>query len=579
MSEKQTAISRTGDTVTAIVLLVLVTSMLGVPSRASAQPVQYVVWGWGANGGRPNGGAPQPQVISGLQSVTAVAGGDNYALFLQSDGTVWGLGANQNGKLGDGSETERSTLVQVAGLTGVIAVAAGQSASMALKADGTVWAWGFGALGDGRDQARHLVPVQVQNLTGVTAISAGHGDLFLALKNDGTVWMWNIGLVMFDLPSRIAIVKQQGPTPVVPIPMQVPELTNVKAISAGAGFGIALKQDGTVWTWGSNVHGQLGVDNRNTQDAPHPIQVPGVSGATAVSAGRGFSVALISDGTVWAWGLNSSGQLGDGTVINANSNRPSAQPVSGLSNVTSIAAGGDHSLALKSDGTVLAWGYGGFGEMGVFSNNFLAYRPFAAQVAGLPGGVTSIWAGSAAAQSFAIAPLEAGQPAVPVPEQPAVPAPASSGTTTGTAPAEAPVPDGSPAPDMLNDQMRADILAAVDRANAAWAYATGTLDTSALAADVAGDLLSVDLANVAALRTRGQTSKSVNTAFAVDDVTLDAPGHAVVHTTETWYEDSYNAANNRFIVRSKPKTYSETYVVEYVNGGWIATRNDLVEVN
>lgn len=121
-------------------------------------------------------------------------------------------------------------------------------------------------------------------------------------------------------------------------------------LDAGALHSVALRSDGTVWTWGNNSAGQLG--NRSTESSATPVAVWGLSGIVAVSAGSGHTMALKGDGTVWTWGMNSSGQLGDGTQLT------SASPVqvAGLYGVTAIGAGQFHSLAVKADGTLWAWG-------------------------------------------------------------------------------------------------------------------------------------------------------------------------------------------------------------------------------
>jgi hypothetical protein len=129
--------------------------------------------------------------------------------------------------------------------------------------------------------------------------------------------------------------------------------------------------------------------------------------------------------------------------------------------------------------------------------------------------------------------------------------------------------------DTLTDSQRADILSAVDRANAAWVKASATLDSSALSGGVAGQELTNDLAELDKLRRQGQTRKNINTAFAVTNVTLDAPGHAIVRTHETWYAETYDATSGRLLQRTPPAMYDETYTVEYLSGSWIVTKNDI----
>jgi hypothetical protein len=131
------------------------------------------------------------------------------------------------------------------------------------------------------------------------------------------------------------------------------------------------------------------------------------------------------------------------------------------------------------------------------------------------------------------------------------------------------------APDALTDGLRAEILAAVDRANAAWASANQSLDTSVLNSSVAGQALRDDMAEVDQLRRQGHFTRNSNTSFVVIDVSLDAPGHATVRTRESWSDETYDRASGRLLQRAPVATYDETYVVEYLSGGWIVTSNDL----
>jgi alpha-tubulin suppressor-like RCC1 family protein len=167
-------------------------------------------------------------------------------------------------------------------------------------------------------------------------------------------------------------------------PVGTRNLNNVTALAAGTYFSVALKSDGTVWAWGDNSERSLG-DGTKT-DSIIPVQVSGLTDVTAIASGYIHSLALKSDGTVWAWGYNGYGQLGNGTT--GISNVP--VQVSGLTGVTAIAAGGHHSLALKSTGAVMAWGYNGYGQLGTNSTNS-SNVPVAVPL--LPSGVTAIAAG------------------------------------------------------------------------------------------------------------------------------------------------------------------------------------------
>jgi len=298
------------------------------------------------------------EIIGAAGVSPAISAGGQYSLALKSDGTVWAWGYNVNGELGDGTTTDRNTPVQVHGpgnvgfLTGVTAISAGSNHSLALKSDGTVWAWGWngeGELGNG-STANSSTPVQVNGLTGVTAISAGSYHS-LALKGDGTVWAWG-----HNNEGQLGI----GSTTDSSTPVQISSLTGVTAISAGHLHSLALKGDGTVSAWGYNGYGQIGdgTDGSGTNKVT-PVDV--FSGAKAISAGGYHSLALKNDGTVSAWGHNGNGQLGDGTYSNTNT---PADTASSLTGVTAISAGDNHSVALKGDGTVWAWGGNAEGQLG-----------------------------------------------------------------------------------------------------------------------------------------------------------------------------------------------------------------------
>ncbi len=349
-------------------------------------------WGWNPYGQLGDGtvatsypfGKSLPLRISGLSGV-AVAGGLSHSLVLKSDGTVWAWGYNYDGELGDGTFTTSSPYgkplpVQASGLSGVDAVAAGAWHSLALKSDGTVWAWGgnySGQLGDGTLTKRSL-PLQVGGLNGVVAVAAG-GNHSLALKSDGTVWAWG-GNYSGQLGDGAFINRSR--------PVQISGLDEVVALAGGGHHSMALKSDGTVWAWGDNAYGQLGDGTFGKRSSP--TQISGLNGVVAVAGGMQYSLALKSDGTVWAWGYNIEGQMGDGTVtISAPYGKPLPVQVKGLKGVVALAAGGWHILALKSDGTVWAWGYGGDGELGdgTYTTSPPYGKPIPVQVSGLNEGV------------------------------------------------------------------------------------------------------------------------------------------------------------------------------------------------
>ena len=352
----------------------------------------YVVLGWGENasgqlgdGNTTNSDVPVP--VGGLKFVTSVAAGARHSLALLSNGTVMAWGENATGQLGDGRTASSDVPVAVEGLTGVEAIAAGNDHSLALLSDGTVMAWGdneYGQLGDGTTENSE-VPVAVKGLTGVTAIAAG-GEHSLALLSDGKVMAWGENEY-----GQLG----DGNTNDSNAPVAVKGLTGVTAIAAGGQHSLALLSDGTVMAWGDNEYGQLG--HSATEEEEHeeqegqmsdvPVTVEALTGVKAIAAGGDDSLALLNDDTVMAWGEDTYGELGDGSITRSHE-VPVA--VSGLSGVAAISAGSEHSMALLSSGKVMAWGENKHGELGNGSSGEPSDVPVAvsdlSEVAGIAAG-------------------------------------------------------------------------------------------------------------------------------------------------------------------------------------------------
>jgi hypothetical protein len=226
----------------------------------------------------------------------------------------------------------------------VVGVAAGYNFSLALKSDGTVWGWGlnytYGVLGDGTFKVYPLgTIVQAKGLTDVVAIDAGMRHS-LALKSDGSVWAWGL-----DRETQLG----DGSTDNLNIPTKMIGLDNIVAIAGGLNHTLVLKSNGTVWACGRNLEGELG---RGTFDLTFSFvnQVSNLNDVVAVAAGSTHNLALKADGTVWSWGANSNGQLGNGSE--ENSSIP--VQVNGITKVVAIAAGGRQSLALVQSTPIIA---------------------------------------------------------------------------------------------------------------------------------------------------------------------------------------------------------------------------------
>jgi alpha-tubulin suppressor-like RCC1 family protein len=364
--------------------------MLGMAVAAPSQAhVPYLASAWGSNfSGQLGDGIDEgPQrclsgsqlfpcstsavAVTGLEGVTAISGGEEHALALLGDGSVRAWGDNELGQLGDGNpgavQPESDLPVAVWGLCCATSVAAGGRHSLALESDGTVRAWGdneSGQLGDTVSPERHPtsdVPVVVREsrvaMRNVAAIAAGE-EHSLALLSNGEVSAWGNG-ESGQLGDGNLHNKKEA--------VSVRKLTGVVAIAAGEEHSLALLSNGTIEAWGANSEGQLGDGTfagpqTCTYGPCSTLRVPvsGLGGVVAIAAGGDHSLALLSNGTVMAWGENASGQLGNGTT--ANSDVPVA--VNGLSGVVAIAAGQEHSLARLANGTVMAWGANNEGQLG-----------------------------------------------------------------------------------------------------------------------------------------------------------------------------------------------------------------------
>ncbi|WP_113704304.1 RCC1 domain-containing protein [Nonomuraea lactucae] len=298
-------------------------------------------------------GALLPLLLTlGVQASPASAAG--YTL-----NRVKSWGGNNVGQLGDTTLTDRHTAVTVAGLNhaGVVAISAGGGHSLALLVNGQVEAWGSngsGALGDGT-LVDHPTAGAVANLSGVVRVAAGSG-FSLALLGSGHVRSWGA-----NTEGQLGIGNTGG---LRANPVDIPGLSGAVAITAGGGHSLALLADGRVKAWGSNSAGQLGIGSiGGVQD--EPVDVVGLGGVrvVAIAAGNGHSLALLADGRVKAWGANFFGQLGNGGTENSGT----PVDVVNLVGVRALSGGLGHSLALLGNGRVKSWGDNGSGQLGIGS--------------------------------------------------------------------------------------------------------------------------------------------------------------------------------------------------------------------
>lgn len=268
---------------------------------------------------------------------------------------LFSWGYNGNGQLGSGTTTDRSSPVQVGALTNWSVISAGSNYCLAIKTDGSLWAWGNGGsgrLGDGTAVDKSS-PIQIGSLTNWASVSAGNTHS-LAVKTDGTLWAWGSN-AQGELGDGTATGKSS--------PIQIGSLTNWSKVSAGRNsFSLAVKTNGTLWAWGNNLDGMLGDGTTTTRSSP--VQIGSLTNWASVSACNAYSFGIKTDGTLWAWGNGSSYQLGLG---NTNSYSSPVQ-VGSATNWRSISRdlqGYNSVIAVRTNNTAWSWGQNAFGELGL----------------------------------------------------------------------------------------------------------------------------------------------------------------------------------------------------------------------
>jgi len=324
-------------------------------------PDANLLFGWGSGGSGQLGQSNTTDYSSPVQIPgtiwNSISAGYLNSAAIKTDGTLWSWGRNEVGQLGQNNTTYRSSPVQIPGNTwSSISVSNFDSRAslLATKTDGTLWVWGYnvsGQLGQ-NNRTVYSSPTQIPGTTWSSiSVSKVHS---LATKTDGTLWSWGT-----NSNGELGQSNRTGYSS----PVQIPGNT-WSSISSGNYFSLATKTDGTLWSWGSNGYGQLGQNNRTVYSSP--TQIPGTTWSSISAGGpaaRQYSAATKTDGTLWTWGFNDGGQLG----INNRTQYSSPNQVPGTT-WNKISNGAHHSLAIKTDGTLWSWGgasqYNNTGQLG-----------------------------------------------------------------------------------------------------------------------------------------------------------------------------------------------------------------------
>jgi hypothetical protein len=327
-------------------------------SITTASPSYLYSWGnnqYGQLGLNNRTRYSSPKQVSSTVNWLSVSAGDAYTMAIRKDNnTLWGWGVNYRGQLGLGNITYYSSPKQVGSLTNWLSVATSYSSTLAVKSDGTLWSWGqnqFGQLGLG-NTTNYSSPKQVGSLNTWVSVTTG-GFVSAAIKSDGTLWTFGLGA--YGTLGR-------GNTSYYSSPVQVGALTTwSKTTSSTYSTILAIKTDGTLWAWGKNNTGQLGLGYTTYAGVKSPIQVGALTDWSQVSSRQRSSLAVKTNNTLWGWGYNYYGQLG----LNNTGYYSSPVQVGGSADWSRVETGGDHVAATKTNGTLWGWGTNDNGQIGI----------------------------------------------------------------------------------------------------------------------------------------------------------------------------------------------------------------------
>jgi alpha-tubulin suppressor-like RCC1 family protein len=319
------------------------------------------VWTWGRNTsgqlgtGNTTSRSSPGTTAGGGTNWSSMSAGNTHTAAIKTDGTLWTWGNNGNGQLGTGTVTSRTSPGTTAGGgTSWSIVSASQCHTAGIKTDGTLWTWGMngiGGLGDGTITDRSSPGTTAGGGTNWSSVSAGNAHT-AAIKTDGTLWTWGRNTSGQLGDGTITNRSSPGTT--------AGGGTTWISLSAGCVHAAGIKTDGTLWTWGAAQCGRLGSGNQTYRSSPGTTAGGGTNWSS-VSAGTYHTAGIKTDGTLWTWGPNSSGQLGDGTATARSSPGTTA---GGGTTWSSVSAGRYHTASVTSNGTLWTWGWNYSGQLG-----------------------------------------------------------------------------------------------------------------------------------------------------------------------------------------------------------------------
>ena len=319
------------------------------------------IWGWSYLPGGDNTTyvINTPARIGADADWAQISAGYNHTMAIKDDAALWAWGSNLNGQLGGGSTTDENTFIRIGSDADWAQISAGYNHTVAIKDDGSLWAWGnnaYGQLGDGANDitgaADKHAPTRIGAYFDWAQVVAGNYCTF-AIKDDGSLWAW--GSNAGQLGDGTTIDRHT--------PTRIGDDNDWLQIVAGGNHTVAIKDDGSLWAWGANWQGQLG--DGATTDKQVPTRIGDDNDWVRIAAGQNHTIAVKSDGSLWAWGWNRRGQLGIGVHDYAGAaDRNIPTRIGTDFDWVWISAGQYHTVAVKNDGSLWTWGWSEYGQLG-----------------------------------------------------------------------------------------------------------------------------------------------------------------------------------------------------------------------